>query len=128
MGVYQGNDFKKITGGKKRPHRKNRKYELGRFPTNTRLSNAEEREAIRVRGGNKKIRLKEVLYANVLDKKTKVSKKVKIKAIIETPANRDFARRGIIVKGTIIDTEIGRALVTSRPGQDGVVNAVLIQQ
>ena len=127
MGIYQGNDFKKITGGKKRPHRKNRKYEMGRFPTNTRISDHEEREIIRVRGGNMKIRLKNALYANVIDKKTGSTKRVKIKAVLETPANIELARRGIITKGTIIETELGKAVVTSRPGQDGVINAILIQ-
>jgi len=127
VGVYQGNDFKKITGGKKRPHRKNRKYEIGRFPTNTRISDYEEREIIRVRGGDIKIRLKNALYANILDKKTGSTKKVKIKAVLETPANIELARRGIITKGTIIETELGKAVVTSRPGQDGVINAILMQ-
>ncbi|MEZ0290483.1 MAG: 30S ribosomal protein S8e [Sulfolobales archaeon] len=126
MSVYQGNDFRKITGGLRRPHRKNRKYELGGFPTETKLSDEEKREIDRVRGGNTKIRLRKALYANVLDKKTMKTQKVKIKAIIETPANSEFARRGIITRGTIIETEIGRAVVTSRPGQDGVVNAVLL--
>ncbi|HHC19323.1 MAG TPA: 30S ribosomal protein S8e, partial [Euryarchaeota archaeon] len=33
----------------------------------------------------------------------------------------------IITKGTIIETEVGLARVTSRPGQVGIINAVLIQ-
>ncbi|MCX6709925.1 MAG: 30S ribosomal protein S8e, partial [Candidatus Woesearchaeota archaeon] len=36
-------------------------------------------------------------------------------------------RRNIIVMSTIIDTEIGKARVTSRPGQHGIINAVLIK-
>jgi small subunit ribosomal protein S8e len=126
VGVYQGNDFKKITGGLKRPHRKNRKYEMGRFPVETRLGENDFRVIERVRGGNIKIRIKEAVYANVFDPKSKTSKKVKIKGIVSTPSNPDLARRGIIVKGSIIETEIGKAKVSSRPGQDGVINAVLI--
>ncbi|MEK6848627.1 MAG: 30S ribosomal protein S8e, partial [Nanoarchaeota archaeon] len=42
------------------------------------------------------------------------------------PANRHFIRRNIMTKGSVIDTELGKARITSRPGQDGVVNAVLI--
>jgi small subunit ribosomal protein S8e len=34
----------------------------------------------------------------------------------------------VITKGAIIETEKGLAKVVSRPGQDGVVNAVLIEQ
>jgi len=40
----------------------------------------------------------------------------------------DFVRRKIITKGAIIKTELGLAKVTSRPSQDGVVNAVLIEE
>ncbi len=128
MGIYQGNDMKKISGGRKRPARGKRKYEMGRFPTFTTLSDREKRVKQRVRGGNTKIRLKEALYANVTDPETGESKKVRILSIESTPSNREFARRGIITKGSIIETEVGRAKVTSRPGQDGVINAVLIEK
>jgi small subunit ribosomal protein S8e len=33
-----------------------------------------------------------------------------------------------MTKGAIIETEMGKAKVTSRPGQDGVVNAVLLTE
>jgi len=128
MGIYQGNDMKKISGGRKRPARGKRKYEMGRFPTFTTLSDREKRVKQRVRGGNIKIRLKEALYANVTDPESGESKKVQILSIESTPSNREFARRGIITKGSIIETEIGLAKVTSRPGQDGVINAVLIEK
>lgn len=127
MSYYQGNDLKKPTGGKKRPHRSKRKYELGRPPTETKLAETEVRKHVRVRGGNYKVRLKKAVYANVIDPETNKAQKVKILRVIETPAHREYARRGIIVKGAIIETEIGKAKVTSRPGQDGVINAILIK-
>jgi len=126
MSVYQGNDLRKITGGRKRPHRKPRKYELGSYPTETELSENDVREVERVFGGNTKIRLKYAASANVYDPKSKKWSKVRIVKVVEVPANREFARRGIIVKGAIIETELGRAKVVSRPGQDGVINAILI--
>jgi small subunit ribosomal protein S8e len=129
LGVYQGNDLRKPTGGKKRSHQKvKRKYWMGRYPTMTRLDNTEERRLIRVRGGNYKVRLKRAAYANVVDPSTNTAKKVRILRVVETPANPHYARANVIVKGTIIETEMGRAVVTSRPGQDGVVNAVLIER
>ncbi|MEM1611001.1 MAG: 30S ribosomal protein S8e [Sulfolobales archaeon] len=127
MPLYQGNDLRKITGGKKRRSRKPRKREIGSFPTNTTLSNEEERVIARVYGGNRKVRVRKALYANIQNPDG-TSKKVKILRILETPMNPDYVRRGIIVKGAIIETEAGRAIVTSRPGQDGVINAVLIKQ
>lgn len=128
MGVYQGNDFRKVTGGRRRPHRMNRRYELGRFPTMTTFSEKEEVETLRVRGGNLKVRRKKALYANVADPSTNTVKKVKITKVVETPANRELARLSVITKGTIIETELGLARVTSRPSQDGIVNAVLIKE
>ncbi|ABU81949.1 30S ribosomal protein S8e [Ignicoccus hospitalis] len=129
MGVYHGPDLKKITGGKKRRHRKvKRKYWMGRYPTNTTLAENEKRKIERVRGGNIKVRLRYAAYANVVDPNENVAKKVKILRVLETPANKELARHGIIVKGTKIETELGVAVVTSRPGQDGVINAVLIER
>ena len=129
MVIYQGNDLKKPSGGRKRPHRKIKpKALLGRPPTETKLSDVEERKIDRVRGGNKKVRLKKAVYANVIDPATGKARKAKIVRILETPAHREFARRGIITKGAIIETELGKAVVKSRPGQDGVINAVLISE
>lgn len=127
MSVYQGNDFKKTTGGRKRPHRDKRKYELGGYPTETKLSSRDIREIERIFGGDLKIRLKYAMYANVFDPETKKCKKARILSIIDVPANRNYARRGVIVRGAIVQTEIGKAIVTSRPGQHGVINAVLLK-
>ena len=127
MGYYHGNDLKKPSGGKKRPYRGKRKYEAGRPPTETRLSEREARKIIRVRGGNSKIRLKRAVYANVIDPSSNKAQKAKIIRVLETPAHTEFARRGIIIKGAIIETELGKAKVTSRPGQDGVINAILLK-
>ncbi|MFN3268910.1 MAG: 30S ribosomal protein S8e, partial [Zestosphaera sp.] len=111
-----------------RPKRRNRRAERGRFPTMTLGREKEEIETIRVRGGNTKVRSKKALYANVADPATNTIKKAKIIKVVETPANRELARLSVITKGTIIETELGLARVTSRPGQDGVVNAVLIKE
>jgi len=62
--------------------------------------------------------------ANVSDSKGKTTKS-KIVRVKKSPANRDYERRGVITKGAVIETEAGEAVVTSRPTDDGVVNAVL---
>ena len=77
-------------------------------------------------GNNQKARLLSTETANLFDPKTKKYEQVKIKTITDNPANRHFVRRNIMTKGSIIDTERGKARITSRPGQDGTVNAVLI--
>ncbi len=105
-----------------------RKALTGGSPMLTRLSNENERVVERVTGGNVKVRAVRVVEAIVSDPKTGVVKKARILRVIETPANREYARRNIIVKGAIIETSEGKAIVTSRPSQDGVVNAVLVRE
>ncbi|MEB2836400.1 MAG: 30S ribosomal protein S8e [Desulfurococcales archaeon] len=127
MGVYQWRDHKKPSGGKRSWYYKvKRKYAYGRPFVPPVLSDKDERAKIRVRGGNFKVRVRRAAYAVVSDPKTGKSVKARILRVVESAPNREFARRGIIVRGVIIQTEAGLARVTSRPGQDGVVNAVLI--
>jgi small subunit ribosomal protein S8e len=127
MAVWHGEKGRKPTGGLIRIARKKKKYELGSLPTHTRIGK-EKKKIVRTRGGKTKIRALSVEFANVLDPETKTVKKVKILDAIENKANPHFVRRGIITKGCIIKTEIGNARVTSRPSQDGVVNAILIKE
>jgi len=74
------------------------------------------------------VKLKKAAVANVVIPSEKTTKKVKILKIVSNPASRDYTRRGVITRGAIIETELGMARVVSRPGQDGVVNAVLIEE
>jgi len=125
MSVWHGRSRRKPTGGKYKKFRKKRKYELGRFPVLTVLG---ERKAkhVRTRGGNFKLKLFSDMYANVVDPKTNKVTHTKILDVKTNPANQDFSRRGVITKGAIIVTELGEAVVTSRPGQDGIINAKLL--
>jgi small subunit ribosomal protein S8e len=116
---------RKPSGGRyHKPYRSKRKFELARFAANTILG-AFNLKKVRIRGGHHKNRLLSVDYANVAVA-GKVQK-LKITNVVDNPANKFLARRNIITKGSIVETEQGRARVTSRPGQDGVVNAVLVQ-
>ena len=129
LSFYQGRDSKKPSGGyRTRPYKVKRKALGGGPPTNTALSDTEVRRIIRVFGGNTKIKADAVQYANLYIPSERKAVKVRIVRIVETPGNRELAKRQVIVKGAIIETERGRAVVTSRPGQDGIVNAVLIEK
>lgn len=127
MAFWHGEKGKKPTGGKIVLHRKKRKYELGSLPLLTKIGK-EKRIKYNTKGGGEKIKVSSAEFANVLDKKTKTVKKVKILGIIENPANPHYGRRGIITKGAVINTELGKARITSRPSQHGVVNAVLVEE
>ncbi|NPA76959.1 MAG: 30S ribosomal protein S8e [Candidatus Diapherotrites archaeon] len=128
MAVWHGKSGRKFTGGLRRSlrARMRRKREMGRISVLTTLAEEDERKTIRVRGGNVKVRLKKVAYANVADPKTGKVQKVKILSLVENNAHRHFIRSNVITKGAVIETELGKARVTSRPNQDGVVNAVLL--
>ena len=126
MSVWHGDlHKKKPSGGRKRAYRMKRRYERGSFPTETTLG--EPRKKIdRRRGANTKTRLQNTNQANVSDPTTNKTQKAEILRVVQNPANVDYNRRGVITKGTIIETPLGQARVTSRPGQHGLVNAILM--
>ena len=105
-------------------YRKKRGAEGGSFPAETKLGKT-KRKTSRVHGSKEKVRLLAVKYANVSNNSGKTTK-VEILRVITNPANVDYDRRGVITKGATIETHLGSARVTSRPGQDGIVNAILI--
>jgi len=116
---------KKITGGRYKKFRKKKLYETKR-PQRFVLLGQEKKKRIKTRNGKVKVVLLKSNKANVIDPKTHKAKVVTIKNVLEVPSNRFLARKNVIVKGAIIDTELGKARVTSRPGQEGQINAVLI--
>ncbi|MCD6248691.1 MAG: 30S ribosomal protein S8e [Hadesarchaea archaeon] len=126
MAIWQGRSRKKPSGGRIWPSRKKRKYELGREPAETKIGPT-KRVKVKVRGGGRKLRLLAADEANITIPETGESKKAKIISVLENPANPHFVRRNIITRGAIIETSLGKARVTSRTGQDGVVNATLIE-
>ena len=77
-------------------------------------------------GANQKIRVMRAQYANVANPKDGEVKRVSIETVDQNNANPNYVRRNLLTKGAIIKTEIGDARIVSRPGQDGVINAVLI--
>jgi small subunit ribosomal protein S8e len=117
---------RKLTGGRKVAMRGRRKFEIDRYP-NEAVVGPTQIVARRTRGNNIKAAFKTAEFANVIDKEAKNVTKSKILKVNKNPANRDYERRGVISKGAVIETESGTAIVVSRPGQDGVVNAVLVK-
>ncbi len=128
MSVWQGDSHKrKPSGGRKRAHRKKRKFEQGSFPAETILGET-KRKIERKKGGNIKVKVLRDKYASVTDPKSGKTEKVEIVRVIKNPVNVDYNRRGVITKGTIIETPVGFARVTSRPGQTGAISAVLVSE
>jgi small subunit ribosomal protein S8e len=115
---------RKLTGGRKVAMRGRRKFEIDRYP-NEAVVGRTQIVARRTRGNKSKVAFKTAEFANVIDQENKKVTKSKILRVTKNPANRDYERRGVISKGAIIEIENGVARVVSRPGQDGVVNAIL---
>ncbi len=124
------------TGGKRSTVNRcdKKKAWMGGTAANTK-TDADAKETRNVksgRGNSSKIRVTQTKYANVvLDKKTNKMVKAEIIAVKENNANRLFARSNISTKGAtikvMVDGSEKTAKITSRPGQDGIVNAVLIE-
>lgn len=122
---FHGKPSRKREGnGKiKKKFRDKRRSENGGFFASTKLSDADAFKTVRGRGATSKNKLQYAANANLLTDKG--YKKVKITAILESPDNRNFSRLKIMTKGSIIETEAGKAVITNRPGRDGSVNARL---
>ncbi len=116
----------KITGGRRVPLRIRRKYETDRYP-NEPINGAQVTVTRRVRGNNKKTALKTIDFVNLATGGNKV-KKSKIIKVLENATNNDYKRRGIITKGAILETQEGKCRVISKPGQNGIVNAILLKE
>jgi small subunit ribosomal protein S8e len=128
MSVWHGHLYKKkLSGGRKRAYRRKRKFEKGSFPVETTLGEP-KRKSEKGRGGTAKIKVLNGKYAIVTDQKNGKTERVEIARVVRNPANIDYDRRGVITKGAVIETPLGLARVTSRPGQDGMINAVLVSE
>jgi small subunit ribosomal protein S8e len=121
---YQGPSPRKRTGGRRRPASDKRKHQLGAEPTETQVGDT-RLKTVDARGGTEKVRAIATDTASVAGGGEVVA--ADIESVAENPSNPNYARRNIITKGAVLETSEGRVRVTSRPGQDGQVNAVLLE-
>lgn len=126
MAIWQGKSLRKNTGGRSKSNRNKRKIEFGRDPAETKIGDRKYKK-IRAKGGNNKIRLTNENQINVVDPKKNKVQTTEILNVIENSANIQFVRRNIINKGAVVETNLGKVKVTSRPGQHGIINGVLVE-
>jgi small subunit ribosomal protein S8e len=125
MSVWHGNLHKrKRSGGRNRICRVKRKFEQGTFAAETTVGEP-KRKCARGFGGNIKIKVLNDKFASVTDPKNGKTQKTEILRVVRNPANVDYNRRGVITKGAEIETALGMAKVTTRPGFAGVIGAIL---
>lgn len=127
MGIWQGRSRRKRTGGRLRPIRKKRRFEIGRELQHATLGSGTVKK-YRVRGANRKLRILTTQTINVFDPATKSMKVAKIVTVRENPANPNYVQRNIITRGAILETDLGLVQVRSRPGQDGLLNGIRVEK
>lgn len=127
MALWQGNSRRGKTGRRIRYGRGKKKFEIGREAHLTTIGETNLKK-IRTRGNNIKIRAKTANVVYVVDPKTNKTIKTEITSVVKNSANIHYVRRNIMNKGAIIETKLGKAKITSRPGQNGNINAVLISK
>jgi len=125
MAIWQGKSKRKSTGGRLISSRAKRRFEISNELQNTKIG-AEQNKVARTRGGGSKLRVLTNDQATITDSAKGKTFKSSIQEVIDNPANLNYVRQNIITKGAVIMTEAGKARVTSRPGQSGSINAVLI--
>lgn len=125
MARSQERSLRKASGGRYHPSRTKRRFELAGYPAETKLSPERKVRVKRVRGGNLKFYNLSTNIINVTDKNGRTVK-TEITNVVENPANPQLVRRNIITKGVVVETKLGRARVTNRPGQEGSVNGKLL--
>jgi len=118
------NRGRKISGGK---YHKQKKKQVHAMPGKVRVVKLGERKikTIRGLGGTRKTVSLSQNYINVM--KNGKAKKVKILTVTETPSNRFLARQNILVKSAIVNTDLGKARITNRPSQEGIVQGILLE-
>lgn len=126
MALSQAKSRRSATGARYKDHRKKKQHEKGNNPVLTRIGEL-KRRVLRVIGGNTKSKQLLAEVVNVVDPKSGKAVKAKLKNVTSNEANRNYVRRNILTKGTVVDTDKGQVRITNRPGQEGTVNGVLVQ-
>ncbi len=125
MARWQARSKRTFTGKKYAHFRKKRKRELERPSIETKIGEKRIKKQ-RVMGGNEKVKLFSTDHINVTDPSTHKTQNVEILGFEENLASKDLNRRHILTKGAIVETELGKVRITSRPGQQGSLNGTLL--
>jgi small subunit ribosomal protein S8e len=106
MGISRDSMHKRrATGGKQKPWRKKRKYELGRQPANTKLSSNKTVRRVRVRGGNVKWRALRLDTGNYSWGSEAVTRKTRILDVVYNSSNNELVRTQTLVKNAIVQVD-----------------------
>jgi small subunit ribosomal protein S8e len=123
---YQGKSIRKATGGRLRANRGKRKFEMGTEKVQP-VIGPTNRKIVNVMGCGTKAKILKENVINVTDPKSGKTQKTTMTTEVANPANKNYIRRNILTKGAVVSTELGKARITSRPGQQGLINGILVE-
>ncbi|MHB8634310.1 MAG: 30S ribosomal protein S8e [Thermoplasmatota archaeon] len=126
MSLWQGESVRKPSGGRRILARHKRRFEVAPEDVHT-FMGEHTQKILRTRGAHQKVKLLVTNRIMVMDQKTGRAKAAVLKTVTENPANIHYVRRNIITRGAVVDTDLGKVKVTSRPGQSGVLSGVLVK-
>lgn len=126
MAITHRRSGKKPTGGKLNIMRKKKKRDFGTDFSAVKIGSI-KRRVYKTIGSNSKVRILEVAEVNVTDLTTGKTKRSKILTVKQNPANPNYVRMNVITLGATVETEMGLVKITSRPGQHGIMNGVLVK-
>ena len=105
MGIVRSRLHKrKVTGGKRKIHRKKRKHELGRLPGNTKLG-ARRVTSVRTRGGNHKVRALRLDTGNFAWPTEAATQRARILDVVYNATSNELVRTKTLVKNCIVSID-----------------------
>jgi len=105
MGISRDSKHKRRnTGGKRKIHRKKRKYELGRPAAMTRLG-TKRVHLVRCRGGMIKHRALKLDHGNFSWNSEAIAKKTRILVVVYNASNNELVRTNTLVKNSIVQID-----------------------
>mmetsp|Transcript_33668 Transcript_33668/g.24692 ORF Transcript_33668/g.24692 Transcript_33668/m.24692 type:complete len:163 (-) Transcript_33668:188-676(-) len=105
MGISRDSRHKRrATGGRMPVHKKKRKFEMGRQPSNTKLG-SKRRQLVRGRGGNLKYRALSLDVGNYNWASEQVTKKCRILDVVYNATNNELVRTKTLVKNAVVQID-----------------------
>ncbi|MBC88836.1 MAG: 30S ribosomal protein S8e [Euryarchaeota archaeon] len=130
MAQWHGISRRKPSGARlKRPnrYRGKRRTEISSEKQFAFIDSDRQTKVYRKRSGNTTVRVLKENMINVSDGSGK-TQRVEMTNVVENGADPNYVRRNILTKGAIVETTLGRVRITSRPGMDGVICGVVIDE
>ena len=130
MAQWHGISRRKPSGARlKRPnrYRGKRSTEISSEKQFAFIDADRQTKVYRKRSGNTTVRVLKENMINVSDGSGK-TQRVEMTNVVENGADPNYVRRNILTKGAIVETNLGRVRITSRPGMDGVICGVVIDE